>query len=194
MATLSHRLILASGSPRRSELMREAGYDFEIVPSTIAEPINPAAGMHAAAWAEALAYFKARSIADKHPDAIIIGADTVVARGDAIIGKPIDKEDARRILTTMFAGRNDVITGLAIIPPPPQQRIITHVTSTIIMRPMVAEELEEYLESGAWQDKAGAYALQEGGDKFVQTLEGSVSNIVGLPLEKLEELLKPFEI
>ena len=194
MTTLAYPLILASASPRRQELLRQAGYSFEVVPCTVPEPAEPADGVSAAAWAESLAYFKARSVAENNPHALVIGADTIVARGQTIIGKPTDQADARRILTTMFAGRNDVITGLAVIPPPPHKRIITSVISTIVMRPMTDQELEDYLAGGAWRDKAGAYAFQEGGDIFVRNLQGSVSNIVGLPKEKLQEILQQFAV
>ncbi|MBN1436993.1 MAG: septum formation protein Maf [Sedimentisphaerales bacterium] len=194
MATLAYPLILASASPRRQELLHQAGYSFTVAPCRLPEPAEPADGVIPAAWAESLAYFKARCVANENPAAIVIGADTIVARGATIIGKPVDQDDARRILTTMFAGRNDVITGLAIIPPVPHKRIITSVTSTIVMRPMTDQELEEYLAGGVWRDKAGAYAFQEGGDKFVQSLQGSVSNIVGLPCEKLQEILQQFAV
>ena len=136
-----------------------------------------------------MAYYKARSVADTHPESIIIGADTIVVHRSNMLGKPQDEADARRILSTMFGGRNDVITGLAVIFPNSARRIITHVNTTLNVRPMTSGELENYLASGAWRGKAGAYALQEGGDKFVQSIQGSQSNIVGLPLEKLAQIL-----
>jgi len=188
---LSYPLILASASPRRRELLHQAGYCFEVVAPPVPEPHLP--GEHyisAPAWAEGLAYFKARAVSLLYPDAIVIGADTVVTHGGGIVGKAKDKADARRILTNMFGGRNDVITGLAVLSPGGQKRIITHVRTTLIMRDMEPQEIEEYLVGGAWKDKAGAYAIQEGGDKFVQSIEGSFSNIVGLPMEKLGEILR----
>ena len=191
---LTHPLILASASPRRRELLREAGYHFQVVPPPIEEPpMPPTAPLTASAWAEALAYFKARAVADLHPKALVVGADTIVAREHHIIGKPRDRADARRILTSLFAGPSEVITGLAVIAPPPTPRIITHVCSIIVMRPMDHDELEHYLDSGAWRDKAGAYALQEGGDRFVQSIQGSISNIVGLPMEQLQHILTHFQ-
>ena len=187
---LPYPLILASASPRREQLLRQAGYDFTVVPPTVEEPLPNQSNAHAAPmWAEALAYLKACSVAQNHPRAIIIGADTLVTHSDNIIGKPKDQADARRILSTMFGGRNQVITGLALLCPALDRRIITHVSTTIVMRPMDQCELDRYIASGAWRDKAGAYALQQGGDKFVQTINGSQSNIVGLPIEKLTELL-----
>ena len=108
------------------------------------------------------------------------------------MGKPVDVDDARRILTTLFGGENQVITGLAILKPGSDQRMITHVSTTLTMREMNDQEVEDYLASGAWRDKAGAYALQEGGDQFLESMDGSYSNVVGLPMEKLNKLLQTF--
>jgi len=194
MQKLAYPLILASGSPRRRQLLAAAGYTFEVVEPPFEEPVPPTTQASAAAgWAEALAYYKAAAVAQCYADAIVIGADTVVVYGEELIGKPKDEADARRILSTKFAGRNEVITGLAVLPPQTERRIITHVRTTLMMRPMTSEELEDYLASGAWRGKAGAYALQEGGDKFVLSTQGSESNVVGLPMEKLKELLSRIE-
>ena len=170
-------------------MLRSAGYEFDVVQPPLHEPIAPAHSMAPAFWAESLAYFKARSVAESHRQAIVIGADTIVAHGGQMLGKPKDSADARRMLSSSFAGRNEVITGLAVIFGPNLSRIITHVTSVLVMRAMSQAELEEYLAGGAWRDKAGAYALQEGGDKFVESIDGSESNVVGLPMERLEEIL-----
>ncbi len=191
MSKTKYPIILASASPRRQQLMNEAGYEFTVIPATITEPSIHMRGAKAATyWAEALAYLKACSVACEYPEATVIGADTLVTYRDVLIGKPVDVNDARRILTDMFAGRNDVITGLAILCPAANKRVITHVTTTLIMRAMTNEELDDYLRSGAWRDKAGAYAYQEGGDKFVEQITGSESNVVGLPMEKLDEIFK----
>jgi septum formation protein len=188
---LPHPLILASASPRRRVLLSEAGFTFDVLAPNISEPTLPQnQSVNGKVWAETLAYFKARTISLNHPEAIVIGADTLVLHGKQIIGKPADQEDARRILTTMFGGKNQVITGLAILKSKTHQKIITHVSTTLTMREMKCEELEAYLAGGAWQDKAGAYALQEGGDKFLESMDGSYSNVVGLPMEKLNELLR----
>ena len=186
--TLPYPLILSSASPRRRQLLRDAGYDFEVVPPPIDEPVAPPVGIKPAVWVETLAYMKARSVFELHPDALVVGADTIVTHDGQIIGKPADLAHARRILTTQFGGKNDVITGLALLHPGQFHSIITHVTTTLILRPMTETELEDYLTGGAWRGQAGAYALQEGGDKYVQSISGSESNVVGLPLEKLEEI------
>lgn len=190
---LQFPLVLASGSVRRSELLSAAGYEFDVVPPPIEEPsAGSGCSMTAGPWAEALAYFKARAVAASRPDAIVVGADTIVARNDDIIGKPADEADARRILSTLFVGESHVITGLAVLPPMPHERTITHVSSLLAMRPMEPDELEDYIAGGAWRGKAGAYALQEGGDRFAERIEGSRSNIVGLPMERLTEILTSF--
>ncbi len=187
---LSYPLILASDSARRRGLLTEWGYSFKAVSPYITEPpATRGKALTPAAWVEAMAYSKAHVVALDHPDAIVMGADTVVVHGEEVIGKPKDEADAQRILTTQFAGRNEVITGVAVLYPPDRQRIITHVATTLLMRAMTESELEAYMASGAWEGKAGAYALQEGGDKFVLSMEGSESNVVGLPMEKLEEIL-----
>jgi septum formation protein len=186
---LPYQLILASGSARRRDLLAEWGYAFEVVSPPLPEPpAPPSEALSPAAWAEALAYFKAYAVAETYPEVIVVGADTVVVHDKEVIGKPKDEADARRILTTQFAGRNEVITGVAVLYPPDRRRILTDVVTTIIMRAMTESELEAYMASGAWEGKAGAYALQEGGDKFVLSMDGSESNVVGLPMEKLEEI------
>jgi len=191
--TLPFPLVLASASPRRRQLLADAGYCFEIIPPIIAEPQVPAFGkQHPVAWAEALAYFKACAVLKACPEKIILAADTIVAFQNHIIGKPADRDDARRILSTMFAGESRVITGVAVLVPQ-RARIITHAVSTLTMRAMTSKEMEDYLDSGAWRDKAGAYALQEGGDAFLQKLEGSWSNVVGLPMERLYEIFSALD-
>jgi len=190
---LTHPLILASDSPRRHELLREAGYRFKVVSPPLPEPpITTAKNIPPADWAESLAYFKAKSVFENNPASIVIGADTIIVHGKTILGKPIDEADARRMLTTMFSGTNHVITGLAILGPETKQRTITSDSTILTMSPMNPQQVEHYLDSGAWKEKAGAYAIQEGGDKFVKSIHGSRSNIVGLPLELLQKLLAPF--
>ena len=190
---LTHPLILASDSPRRHELLREAGYRFKGVSPPFPEPpLTSAKKIPPATWAESMAYFKAKSVFENNPASIVIGADTIVVHNHKILGKPADKTDARRMLTTLFSGTNQVITGLAILGPETNQRTITSDTTILTLSPMNPQQLDHYLDSNAWQEKAGAYAIQEGGDKFVKSIQGSRSNIVGLPLELLKKLLAPF--
>lgn len=187
-------LVLASASPRRAELLRAAGYRFEVVPATVTEPWLDNDDIPTEAHAEATAYFKARSVSAQRPDATILGADTVVAVGDRRIGKPRDADDARKILSRLSASRHRVVTGVALIGPRNTRRMIRHAVTTLDMRRMSPEEIDRYIASGEWEDKAGAYAIQENGDAFVTVVAGSLSNVVGLPMELLEQMWKDWHL
>lgn len=179
------KLVLASSSPRRRMLLAEAGYDFDVVDPPIEEPADLGSELSPAERAEALAYFKARSVADGMGRAYVIGADTVVASaGESaqVLGKPADRVDAERMLRSLSGTRHQVITGVALLGPGARRQIasdLTHVT----MRPMTDAQIEAYIESGEWIGKAGAYAIQETADRFVDKIEGSLTNVVGLPVE-----------
>ncbi len=176
-------LVLASSSPRRAELLRESGYRFEVVPPGLQEPQDETLHVDAAAYAESLAYFKARSVAGRHAADTILAADTISVSREGIFGKPADRDDARRILSRLAGSTHSVITGVALLHPETDQRMIEHEVSVIRMRPIDDDELEAYLDSGDWRGKAGAYGIQDHGDRFVESYEGSLSNIVGLPME-----------
>lgn len=182
-------LVLASASPRRAELLVEAGYEFDIQPATVSEPWLATNDVQPESHAEAVAYFKARAVASSRPDATILGADTIVAIGDRQIGKPRDAEDARRILTRLSASRHRVITGVALIGPGNTRRMIRHAVTTLDMQRMTIDDIDAYIASGEWQDKAGAYAIQETADRFVTIVEGTFSNVVGMPLELLSVMM-----
>ncbi len=183
------RVILASGSPRREQLLRELVEKFEIIPAQVDEPGYYGQALCPELWVESLAYLKAAEVAQGNPAALIIAADTICAHSGKIIGKPNDEAHARYILTNYFAGVGRVITGVTILKPDEGVRIVDHVVTELTMRAMTECEREEYLASGTWQGKAGAYAYQEGGDRFVETINGSESNVVGLPVEWLQEKL-----
>jgi septum formation protein len=181
-------LILASGSPRRAELLREAGYRFEVVVPPWAEPDEFHPHVEAPRHAESLAYFKARSIANHNPKATILGADTISVLNGDIFGKPVDRQDARRILTRLAGTTHSVITAVTLLHPETDQREMRHAVSRITMRRIPAEELEGYLDTGHWMGKAGAYGIQDHGDRFLEHYEGSFTNIVGLPMELVGEM------
>ena len=183
------RLVLASASPRRRQLLADAGYDFEVAPSIIAEPESTDSHVGAAAFAEALSFLKASSVAEGREDALVIGADTVVALHGKLYGKPADVYDALRILSALMVETHDVITGVTFIDTRAERRAITHDLTRVTMTPMTAEQLDAYLESGLWRGKAGAYGIQDHDDQFVRQLEGDFSNVVGLPLKLVEETL-----
>jgi septum formation protein len=183
----SPRLILASASPRRQSLLREAGYGFVIHPAQIDEESYPAE-LSPPQIAEYLAKAKAEVVARLYPADVTLGSDTVVALGSRLLGKPIDAEDARRMLALLSGTTHHVTTGVAVVHPAKNLRRSMTVTSTVRMRPLSAEEIEAYVATREWEGKAGGYGIQDD-DPFVTNLGGSLTNIVGLPMEAARELL-----
>ncbi len=181
-------IILASASPRRKQLLMDAGVAFRAVAPTIDEPKDLAAGTSPVWQAEVLAYFKARSVARLYPDTIVLGADTLCALGDEVLGKPDDEAHARQMLHALSHSPHQVITGVAICAPN-GHRLIASTTTTITMRPMSEADIDAYIATGEWIGKAGAYALQETADQYVTHIEGSFSNVVGLPVEQTLAML-----
>ena len=188
MSTDEDKLILASSSPRRRALLADAGVEFDVVAPPLEEPADLPMSMTPTAQAEALAYFKARSVADGHPRRWVLGADTIVALGERILGKPDDEADARRMLDRLSHNRHAVVTGVALIAPG-EQRWLASDTTFVTMRPMSPADIDRYIATGEWQGKAGAYAIQETADRYIERLDGSFSNVVGLPMELVTLLL-----
>ncbi len=186
----SRKLTLASASPRRADLLRAAGYDFDVLVPPIDEPEHLSPSVPPIQQAEALSYFKARSVIGLVETGVILAADTIVALDDAIYGKPADEHDARRILTTLSGTRHQVVTGASLLSADGERRLIGHDCTWVTMRPMVDEALDSYLESGAWEGKAGAYGIQNHGDVFIERIEGSFSNVVGLPMETVADMFE----
>jgi septum formation protein len=170
--------------------MAGAGYDFIIVRPQVDESTYPAEGRDACQYAKELALVKAKSIAAGYPDSLVIGADTVVDCRGEIIGKPVDEKDAERITRKLFAAPHKVITGLAIVRINNNIELVRADSTTVIPKKMTAQQISEHIRGGSWRDKAGAYAIQETGDEFVEKIEGSMTNVMGLPMELLECLLK----
>jgi septum formation protein len=189
MAT-QEAIILASASPRRRELLARLDVPFSVEPSNLPEPSDRPAHVTPPAWAESLAYFKARSIAERRPGVWVLGADTIVVCGDAVLGKPRDRDHARRMLHQQAGRISAVITGLAFVRRAGADfgRLLDHDVSLVSLRDDPAT-IETYLASGAWCGKAGAYGIQDVGDQLVDRIEGSFDNIVGLPTERLVALL-----
>jgi septum formation protein len=182
-------IILASASPRRRELLREAGYEFTVVPPDLDESAFPTEGIEAAEYAKKLAIAKANSVALAYPDRLVLGADTVVDFEGRIIGKAADAKDAERITGQLFSAPHRVITGLAIVRVCDNVRIVESDSTTVYPRRLTAGQIAEHIRGGSWQGKAGAYAIQETGDEFVERIEGSLTNVMGLPMELLKSLL-----
>jgi len=185
------RLILASTSPRRKQLLKEAGYEFEVI-----EPVLGEIHLHKQPpeiMVEAEAYAKARQVIDQVEDGVVIAADTLIRLGDEVIGKPEDSKGAREILRKLSGSTHWVISGVCVIDAATRDRLIAYDRTKVTMAKMSDAEIEEYVASGQGLDKAGAYAIQESGDKFIKKIEGSFSNVVGLPLEVLDRMLKALE-
>lgn len=183
-------LILASASPRRAELMREAKYAFEIVAPGIQEPAESCPRVAPASYAESLAWFKAAGVAERRRDKTILAADTIAFLDSKIIGKPADRDDARRILKRFAETTHQVITGVALLSAETGRRMLGHDVSTIRVRALSDQSIEAYLDTGEWRGKAGAYGIQDRGDAFVEKVEGSFTNVVGLPMELLRRMFR----
>ena len=181
------RLILASASPRRQALLTEAGYEFVVEPAHIDEAKYPEGALPSDV-ARYLAGEKARVVAERFPEDVVLAADTVVAFGDQMLGKAKDVEDARRILSVLMGTTHIVITGVAVIHRSANFSRTAKVMSAVRMKWITAQQLEAYLASGEWQGKAGAYGIQDA-DPFVTRVTGSQSNIVGLPMRAARVML-----
>jgi septum formation protein len=185
------RLLLASTSPRRQELLRQAGFDFEVHPSRIVEEIRP--GERPEEFARRAAREKAMHVAAfSPPGSFVLGADTVVVIDGEMLGKPSDLEDATRMLRLLSGRTHQVHTGICLVRAPDEIEALKHETTLVTFRELDEEEIRRYVESGEPLDKAGAYAVQGLASKFVTCISGCYSNVVGLPVALLYEILKPF--
>ena len=186
------RLILASASPRRAELLREHGYDFTVMPSPLAEPVDFPDDASPVERAQSSSYFKAKSVAGLVGNGWVLAADTIAALGGRVFGKPFDRDDARRILKSLSGTMHQLITGVTLLDASSGVKLIRHDSTDVIMRRLTDSEIEDYLDSGAWEGKAGAYGIQDRGDAFVERIEGSFTNVVGLPMELVARMLDEF--
>lgn len=187
--SISQKIILASASQRRKELMEKAGYNFSVVVSDIDESGLRFNNLAPADYAGQLALAKALSVAKKYPESIVIGADTIADFEGQIIGKPRDTEHAEQITRKLFSRPHKVITGLAVIHLKDNLRLVECDTTIVYPRKMTEEKIAEHIKGGTWKDKAGAYAIQETGDEFVEKIDGSLTNVMGLPMELLAKML-----
>jgi septum formation protein len=182
-------IILASASPRRRQLLAEAGYKFTSVWPDVDESAFPAEGISPCEYAKRLALAKAKNVAEKHPDCLVIGADTVVDFNGEIIGKPGDAKEAEQITKKLFGEPHKVITAVAIVRIVDGVEVVESDSTTIYPKTMTAGQIAKHIKSGSWRDKAGAYAIQEGGDEFISKIEGNLTNVMGLPMELLQQML-----
>ena len=185
------RLILASASPRRKEILASAGLDFEVRPSAIDEA--PLAGEPPKDYARRVARDKALSVAaGATPGHLVLGADTIVVAGGEILGNPRDAADAVRMLRMLSGASHQVITGVCLVRAPAELVALTHETTAVTFRDLDEEEVTKYVASGEPLDKAGAYGIQGLASKFVTRVEGCYFNVVGLPVALVYHMLKPF--
>jgi septum formation protein len=181
------KIILASGSPRRAELLRQIELEFEVRPSEVEEPeITQAAPAIAA---QELALAKAKAVASTLDKGLVIGADTVVVIDQDAIGKPKNNAHAIQILMRLSGNRHDVITGVALLDLDRDREIVWAEETAVYFRKLRQSEVLEYVRSGEALDKAGAYGIQGRAVAFVERIEGCYTNVVGLPLASLIERL-----
>jgi septum formation protein len=180
-------LILASSSPRRQALLQEAGYAFDVALPDVHEDDGPA-NVLPVDLAIQLARAKARDVAERYPRKVVLGADTVVAFGDRILGKPRDAADARRILGLLSGTTHIVVTGVAVVHAEAKFREVRRVLSAVRMRVIRPSEIDRYIDTGLWEGKAGGYGIQDG-NPFIKGVVGCVTNVVGLPMSTTRQLL-----
>jgi septum formation protein len=183
-------IILASASPRRKDLMQKAGYKFTVVVSDVDESDFSPADFTPVEYAKQLALAKAKDIAEDYPDAVVIGADTIADFDGEIIGKPQDHKHAEQITQKLFSKLHKIITGLAIIKLNDNLQLVESDTTVVYPRKMSKQQIAEHIKGGTWQGKAGAYAIQETGDEFIEKIEGSMTNVMGLPMELLQKMFR----
>lgn len=185
-------IVLASASPRRSDLLRQIGVDFRVLPSNIEEMLPH--GMHPGEAVEELALKKALSVSENLKDgSLVIGADTIVVKDD-ILGKPSDEYDALRMLHILEGDMHEVLTGVAIVDLSTMEYIKGHEKTKVFMKNLTDEKIKAYIDTGEPMDKAGAYGIQGKGALLVEKIEGCYFNVVGLPLGKLSEMLEYFGV
>jgi septum formation protein len=188
-ALLKEKIILASKSPRRAEILRAVGWDFEAVPANIDETRMETED--AVTYVKRLAQTKAETVAPKTLNrGFVVGADTVVVIGEEILGQPRNDDDARRMLRLLSGKWHQVVTGLALIRlVNPARILVDHETTRVRFCEMSDDEIDWYVATGEPSDKAGAYAIQGRGALFIEEVEGDYFNIVGLPVRLLYELM-----
>jgi septum formation protein len=188
MLTNKPEIILASASPRREKLLREMGIRFTVVHPTGAEEML--AGRAPDTLAMVNAQRKARVVAGRHRSALVIGADTLVVLHTVIFGKPPDMKTAVETLGRLAGRQHEVLTGICVIHRELDVEVMFCDRTRVWMRPLTADQIAEYFRKVNPLDKAGAYAIQEHGDGVVERIEGSYSNVMGLPVERVRATLE----
>ena len=184
-------IVLASASPRRQELLKNAGINFVVRPANIEEVQHPGEG--AVYFAERMARDKARAIRASTPDSVVLGADTIVVARDQVLGKPTDAADAVRMLRLLSNRQHFVITGVCVIGTDSQGTEFEDIRSektAVHFAALTDAEIRDYAASGEPMDKAGAYAIQGGAEPWISKIEGDYNNVVGLPVDLVWRILR----
>ncbi|NLM06419.1 MAG: septum formation protein Maf [Tissierellia bacterium] len=181
------KIILASGSPRRVEILKGLGANFQIIPAEIEEKTS--LNLSPESLAMSLSFMKAYSVGSKYPDEFVLGADTIVELEGKILGKPKDKDEARKFLQMLSGNGHRVITGFTIISINENIKIADFEVSIVTFKALQDLEIEEYISTEEPYDKAGGYAIQGMAKKFIESYSGCYNNIVGLPDECLKKYL-----
>jgi len=190
MSSDEKKFILASKSPRRKLLLEQAGFSFLVIPSGVDESEIATADLDSIEHTKTLALAKAMNIAKKYTTRFVFGADTVVDFEGEIIGKPKDPADAERITRMLFSKPHKVITAVALLNIDSAIEIVEAVVTIVYPRKLTEAQIAEHIKGGLWQGKAGAYGIQETGDEFIERIEGSFTNVIGLPMELMEKLIE----
>ena len=181
------KLILASRSPRRAEILNAVGWPFEAVAADIDESVR--AGEDAVSYVKRLALTKAQTVARKNPEKLVLGADTTVVVGGELLGQPLDDDDARRMLKLLSGRWHEVLTGVALVRGDQDaQPLVKHETTRVRFAEMSVAEIDWYVATGEPHGKAGAYGIQGHAALFVEEIAGDYFNIVGLPLRLVFEM------
>ena len=180
------KLLLASLSPRRADLLRQVGCPFEVIPHGLAEEASDSPTPRR--MVEKTAERKAFSISSSTPD-LVLAADTVVVIGDRVFGKPADAEDSRRMLSALSGKKHTVFTGMCLRDPAGEWHATDSEATDVYVRGLTRRDIELYVESGEGRDKAGAYAIQGLGALLVARIDGDYANVVGLPLNLFRRLM-----
>lgn len=183
------QFILASASPRRRHLLEQAGYCFDVVPSAVDEAAYDTDNVTSEEHTRILALAKAKDVAERFPMALVLGSDTVVDLDGEIIGKPDDAAHAEEITRKLFSKPHKVITGVALVCVEKNIEIVEADTTIVYPRKLTEAQIADHIQNGQWAGKAGAYGIQETGDEFVDHIDGSFTNVMGLPMELIQRIL-----
>lgn len=181
--------ILASASPRRKTLLQKAGCRFTVVVSNVDESKFSTVSITSVEHTKLLALAKANDVAKRYTTKLVMGADTVVDFNGSIIGKPKDAAHAEQITRMLFSRPHDVITSVALVRIADGTEIVETAITKVFPKQLTEEQIADHIKNGKWQGKAGAYGIQETGDRFVERVEGSFTNVIGLPMELVEQML-----